>query len=464
MSDVVGHETRGSVELIQREGRPRKARRIPVYRNLLRFARDPGSALEEIGQQCQGEVVRLDLGLTRPYLVTHPEHVQHVLRDNAANYLREGMLWKPVRRLVGNGISSEGPTWKRRRKMVQPLFSAKHIASLVERMAHSVNEGVDALDPYARSGQPIDVAAEMTRIVQRALVHAFFGGRISPADADRLGPAIDTAFTSLGPRMLLPFVPHSVPLPGDRAFLRAVRTVDEVMYPLVRESRRDTTADDLVTLLCQARDEDGNGLEDQDVRDDVVGIFVAGTETSAMALSWLWTALEAHPEVAAGVRDEVERVVGSQPVQGSHVAQLRYTRMVLQELLRLYPVAWMIPRTAKERDTIGGVSVDAGATVLVSPYITHRLEGTWQDPLVFDPQRFAPGRDELRHRYAYFPFGAGAHHCIGSHFFTVEATLIVATMLSRYRTTLSGPAASIQPAATLRPRGRVDMLLAPIDG
>jgi cytochrome P450 len=241
------------------------------------------------------------------------------------------------------------------------------------------------------------------------------------------------------------------------------------MYPLVRESRRLTAddaasdSDDLVTLLCRARDEHGDGLDDRQVRDDVVGIFVAGTETSAMALTWLWAALDTYPEVAAGVRDEVERVVGSQPLAAAHVAQLSYTRMVLREVLRLHPVAWIIPRTAKEPDEIGGVAVDAGATVLVSPYLTHRMEGIWPRPHVFDPHRFAPGDDEARHRYSYVPFGAGAHHCIGSHFFTAEATLIVAAMLSRYRTVLDGPPPTIQPAATLRPRHRADMLLTPIE-
>jgi cytochrome P450 len=462
MPDDVDDSERGPA---RQHDRPRRARTVRLYRDLRRFARDPAGGLAELGRRAAGEVVRLDLGLSRPYLVTHPDHVQHVLRDHAGNYPREGMLWKPVRRLVGNGISSEGPTWRRRRTMVQPLFSARHISSLADRMAGTVVEAVDALDPYARSGRPIDVAAEMTRIVQRALVRAFFGGRISPADADRLGPAIDAAFTSLGPRMLLPFVPHSVPLPGDRAFQRAVRTVDEVMYPLVRESRRPgTDADDLVTLLCRARDARG-GLDDEQVRDDVVGIFVAGTETSAMALTWLWVAFEAHPEVAAGVRDEVGRVVGSRPPVAADVAALSYTRMVLQELLRLYPVAWIIPRTATESDEIGGVPVGAGSTVLVSPYLTHRMEGFWQRPDAFDPQRFAAGGgDEPRHRYSYLPFGAGAHHCIGSHFFTVEATLIVAALLSRYRTAMCGPPPTIGPAATLRPRRRVTMLLKPIDG
>jgi cytochrome P450 len=446
------------------EDRPRDARTIPVYRDMIRLVRHPVSGLEEIGRRCDGEVVRLDLGLFRPYLVTSPEHVKHVLRDNAANYLREGMLWNPVRRLIGDGVSGEGPTWEPRRKMMQPLFSAKHIGSLVGQMAAAVAEAVDTLDPYVRAGWPINVGTEMTRIVEHALIRALFGGRISTSDADRLGRAIATAFTSLGARMLLPFVPASVPLPGDQAFLSAVRTVDEVMFPLVRERRREATDDyDLVTLLCQARDDDGNALTDRQIRDDVVSIFVAGTETTAMALTWLWVALDAHPLVATRLRDEVERVVGSRTPGPSHLRRLQYTRMVLQELLRMYPVAWFFPRTAKEKDSIGGVRIPAGSTVILSPYLTQRMESIWERPHVFDPERFAPGAEKGRHRFSYFPFAAGPHQCLGSHFFTVEAQLIVATVLSRYRTRLAGPPPNVHMAVTLRPRQRVDMVLSPIE-
>jgi cytochrome P450 len=167
--------------------------------------------------------------------------------------------------------------------------------------------------------------------------------------------------------------------------------------------------------------------------------------------------------VAAGVLDEVRRVVGSGPPTAEHLTRLPYTGAVLRESLRLYPAAWIIPRTAQGRDSIGGVPVEAGATVLVSPYLTHRAEEVWPRPDVFDPQRFAAGHDGGRHRYAYLPFGAGAHHCIGSHLFTVEATLVVAAVLSRYRVTLIGPPPAMQLAATLRPRRRVGLLLSPID-
>lgn len=441
----------------------RKARRVPVYRHPAKLLRDPLRAFEAIGRECNGEIVRLDLGLFRPYLVTDPAHVQHVLREQPANYVREGMLWQPVRQLIGDGISGDGPAWRRRRTMLQPLFSGKHIDSLTGQIAAAVADSVDALDGPARRGQPIDVGQEMTRMVHGALIRAFFGGEISTTDADRLGAAIATAFTSLGARMLLPFVPPTVPLPGDRAVRQAVRTVDEIMVPLVQR-RRHRDGGDLVSALCQAVDGDGRHLDDREVRDDVVALFVAATETTAMALTWLWVALDANPGVALRLRAEVREVIGSAAPAPAHLGELRYTRMVLRELLRLHPVAWILPRSVRRADVVGGVRIEAGSTVVLSPYLTHRLAEWWPDPLVFDPERFAADRATGRHRYAYLPFGAGPHQCLGSHLFMVEAALIVATLLSRYTPgPIGGPPVVGQPSVTLRPDRRVEMVLRPVD-
>jgi cytochrome P450 len=441
--------------------RPARARVFPARRTIPALARDPLGGFAEIGRQSGGEVVRISLGLFRPYLVTRPEHVQQVLRDHAHRYSRDGMLWKPLRRLNGNGIASDGPSWEVSRALIQPLFSGKNVAALIDPMAESITEGVAALSEAARTGARLDTAVEMTRIVHRALVRAFFGGRISIDDADRLGSAIATAFTSLGSRMLLPFMPGAVPLPGDAAFRRAVRTVDEVIVPLVAAGRTAPAGSgDIVALLASARGPDGNGLTDRQIRDDVVAMFVAGTETTALALTWLWVLLEQHPGVAAKVRDEVGEVVGAGPVRRSHIAGLTYTRQVIDEVLRLYPVGWVVPRTVKEDDVLGGVRLKAGSTVFLSPYLTQRREDAWPDAAAFDPDRFAPGAANGRHRFDYFPFGGGAHQCLGSHFFTVEAQLIVAALLSRFRPSVEG-AHLIEPqaSASLRPRGEVPLTL-----
>jgi cytochrome P450 len=437
--------------------------KIPMHRTIGQLARDPLRAFEQLGRDADGALARLNLGLTRPYLVTHPDHVQHILRKPDV-YRREGMMWKPIRRLEGDGIAGEGPFWQTSRRILQPLFTAKNITSLLRPMESAVTEALDELAARAAGSRPVDVATEMTRIMNRVLVRVFFSDRISLDDADRLGEAISTAFVSLGARMLLPFVSDSVPLPGDRAFRRAVNIVDELIYPRIRACRAaGSDGDDLVALLARAVDENGDRLDDKRVRDDVVAMFVAGTETTALALTWLWLLLDAHPQAAERVTDEVREVIGDDTPRLAHLPGLAYTRMALQETLRLYPVGWILPRTVAQRDVLDGTVLPRGTTVLLSPYLTQRLEGFWEDPYEFTPQRFATDREQRQHRFAYFPFGAGAHQCLGSHFFTVEAQLVVAGLLSRFRPEIVGPR-SLQARATasLRPRDNAQMVLHPL--
>jgi cytochrome P450 len=442
---------------------PSDARAIPFHRIVPLLVRDPHAAVQEIGRQSDGEIVRLGLGAFRPYLVTRPAHVQHVLRDNAANYPREGMMWKPLRRLVGE-ISGEGEEWVFNRGIFQSLLVGPNIASVTDEMAATIVEAVAELGRRAAVTSSIDSSAEMVRIVHRAVIRVFFGDKISMRDADVLGPTIAKATASFGIRMLLPFVPPWFPLPGDRTLERAVGTVDEIMLPIVRETRRrGSEGNDLVSMLLRARDEHGDGLHDQQVRDGVVAMFVAGTETTATALTWLWTTLDAHPEVADRLYAEIDQVLRGEPPRRAHLPELRYTKMVLQELLRLYSVGWIIPRTAVADDVIDGVLIKRGATVIVSPYLTHRLASVWDRPDKFDPERFSPQRSKGRHKFAYLAFGAGPHQCVGRVFFTIEAQLIIAALVSRFRITLRDtPNVEPRLGLTLRPRERVGIALQPV--
>ncbi|HEY9523723.1 MAG TPA: cytochrome P450 [Thermopolyspora sp.] len=408
-------------------------------------------------------MVRLDLGAIRPYLVTHPDHVQYVLRDNSANYLREGMLWRPLRRLLGNGLAGEGPVWAERRRLFKPLFSAKNVSLLMDQMSEAIEATVAGFDHYAATGRPFDAQVEMMHIVHGVFRRVFFGDRISRQDTDRLGHAVAVALTSLGARMLMPIVPHSVPMPGDRAYRRAGRVVDEIMNPLIRESRRGgPERDDIVSVLCRtAAGPDGEPLDDKSVRDDIIAMFAAGTESTSLTLTWLWVVLDTHPDVAERMIAEVTSVVGDEPIGRSHLPRLTYTKMVLQELLRMYPVGWIMPRMAAADDVLDGVRIKAGTTVLLSPYLMHRLENLWDRPHEFDPERFAPER-AAAYGFAYMPFGAGPHTCLGSHFFTTEAQLIIAAMLRRYRPRLrDGAAITPRALASVRPSRQVEMILRP---
>jgi cytochrome P450 len=425
------------------------------------LSKDPIPGLAGIGHSTDGRIIQLNLGLFRPFLVTSPEHVQHVMRDHSANYVRDGMFWTPLRRLIGHGILGDGDRWHTSRLILQPLFTTRQVESLMSQLTSTITEAVDELDQTAPADEPVDGLVEMTRIVHRVVSEVLFGGRVAPADFDRLAPAIDKAANSALARMVLPFVPLWFPMPGDRAFRRSVRTIEEVMVPLIQEARTQSLVEgDLVSTLCHARTKDGRLLTDEEVRDDVVAMFAAGTETTATALAWFWVALHEHPEVAKRLYAEIDEVVGRRPVQPSQVPALRYTRMVLQEVLRLYPGGWLVPRRAARADVIDGVRIPAGATIVTSAYVTHRMERNWDSPETFDPERFAPEHVAKRHRYAYFPFGGGQHLCIGQHFFTAEAQLIIAAVLSRFRPVMLNDAVvTPKPAASLRPRQRIDLVL-----
>lgn len=220
----------------------------------------------------------------------------------------------------------------------------------------------------------------------------------------------------------------------------------------------------MLSLLCQTSTLGGEPLSDEQIRDDVVAVFAGGSESTGVALTWLWVVLSQYPEVEARLCEEIDRIVDTDRPRREHLAELRYTRMVLDELLRLYPVGWIIPRQAVAADQIDGVRIKPGATVLTSPYLTHRMDGLWERPLVFDPERFSPDNPRIPHRFAYFPFSFGRHMCVGANFFTIEAQLILAMLLRRYRPALCGNA-PVRPRASvsLRPSTRVDIILHPVN-
>lgn len=454
-----------------RDGRtpsPRSAVRISAGSILPRISRDPLAAFAEIGARARGAVARLDLGPLRSYLVTSPEHVQHVLVDNADNYQREGMLWRPARQIIGDGLGGDGPRWAASRQVLQPFYGAKRMAEAVPAMSAVIDEVVAGWADRARDGRPIDAVDAMTSVVNRVAATVFFSDRISPAAADRLGRAIVEAFHAQGPRMFLPFVPQSVPLPGWRRFRRANGVIDEIVAELIRRSRADAAApigrdgadaEDVLSVLRQARDPTGREWDDARIHDDVVAVLAAGTETTATTLAWLWVVLDRHPEVVDRLRREAAR-----PLTDGGPTDRPYTRMVLHELVRLYPVGWVIPRQAVRADSIDGVPIEAGRTVFVCPYLTHRDDRLWPDPERFDPERFAPGRARERHRFAYVPFGAGGHQCLGRQLYMIEAALILGAVLNRYRPEVIGGTARITPRAglTLTPRQPVPLRLRPV--
>ena len=437
-------------------------RGYPLVGGAVDMLRDAPGFLLRVAREHPGEITGIRLGPVTAYLVTHPDHVQTVLQDEWRSFGKSGGMWKAAAPVFGKGIAvSEGAVWLRQRRMMQPLFNAQSLAALTDLMIDVIDREVTQL--AAKGSATVDMEREMGAMTQRVMLATMLGQDVDRGEIDRLGDQIAIALTELNLRFFLYFLPDRFPLPGERRYRRAIAAIDEAMLRFVRARRESPKSgrDDLLSLLLAARDEEtGEGMTDRQLRDELVTMYVAGHETTAMAMTWLWYALDQHPEVDRRVRDEIAAVVGDRRPTFDDLARLRYTKQVIQEVLRLYPTVWMYPRFADKDVTIDGHRIPAGSTLLLCPYATQRDPAFWPDPEVFDPERFTPERSLGRPRYAYYPFSGGPHQCIGNHFTMMEAQLITAMMAQRMRPKLV-PGHPVVPTSSpsLKPRYGMKMTL-----
>jgi cytochrome P450 len=398
-------------------------------------------------------VVRLPLGPLSFHFVTAPEAVERVLVGNAANYHKHTFQYRLLARITGEGLLTlDGPAWLRRRRLAQPSFHRDRVAGFAPVFTRVSRQLGDRWTIAARSGQPVDVAADMMLVALQAVVECLFGTRIGD-EADVLARAtLDVLHHIMHQARTLGVVPGWVPTRRNRRFRRALGVLDGAIYETLRERRQagGGERDDLLGRLMAAR-VDGESLSDQELRDEMITLLIAGHETVASALAWTWDLLAVHPDVEARFHDEVDRL----PDDASEAPDLkdfRFTGAVFEEALRLYPPAWIVSRKSREADVLGGFRVPAGALVVLSPYVTQRRSDLWPDPDSFQPERFFD-RSVERPRFAYFPFGGGAHLCIGNHFAILEAAMILATLGQRFRLRRAGGAEpEVEPGVTLQPR------------
>jgi cytochrome P450 len=429
---------------------------------LAKLLRDGPGFLSSVARAHPGEPFALRLGPIRLYVLTQPDHVQQVLHDQPREFGKGGM-WSAVRDFLGNGlVTSEGDFWLRQRRMMQPLFSGHHLASLVDGMVGVIEGEVARLERDVQPDATLDMQSEMTSLTQRVLLQTMLGATEEAGEADRLGHHMVDAMRVLNLKLFTYFLPRWVPIPGGRTFRRASAAIDEALLRIVRERRQAQGGPtDLLSLLLHARDEGGSGgMDDQQLRDELVTLFVAGNDTTANALTWLWYALDQHPEIDRRLREEVDAVLGDRRPTVADLAKLSYVKLVLQETMRLFPPVWMFPRFCERDQVVSGYLIPAGSALLVSPFITHRDPALWERSEEFDPERFTPERSAGRPRYAYFPFGGGPRQCIGNNFALMEGQLITAMMARRFRPRLATQRPVIPASqSTLKPKGGLKMRL-----
>ncbi|MDH6124907.1 cytochrome P450 [Kitasatospora sp. GP82] len=413
-----------------------------------------------------GDAVRIRIGPKTLYFFNHPEHAKRVLADHAANY-HKGIGLQQAKRALGDGLlTSEGALWQKQRKVIQPAFQARRIAKQAGIVAEEAGKLVARLRTF-EGGGPVDVVKEMTGLTLGVL-----GRTLLDADLGAL-TGLGEAFEAVQDQAMFEMVtmgtvPMWVPLPHQLRFRRARQTLQQAVDQLVadRVARGGDLAegeDALARLVLSTRAEPDPRVGVQRMRDELTTLLLAGHETTASTLGWTLYLVDRHPEVRERLHAEAVEVLGDRLPEYQDLHRLTYTMRVVEEVMRLYPPVWILPRQAQADDEVGGYRVPAGADVLICPYTLHRHPEFWDAPEQFRPDRFDPEHSGGRPRYAYIPFGAGPRFCVGNSLGLMEAVFTIALLSRELRLSLvPGYRVVAEPMLSLRVRGGLPMTAHPV--
>ncbi len=433
--------------------------------------------LHKDGSMVQGidgsDITTVWLGRRRVFLIRHPDYVDHVLHEAADRY-HKSIEYELLRAVLGlNLFTDEDESWRRHRMMLNPTMSKRHVRGMVDLMIDPIETFMEDLDD-GRDRIDLEMSSSMVELTMDVVGAALFGHQFGDV-ARKMSRVVTIGLrgAEVATRLLMllappvplmrataGFIHHAPLLPSPLSKMQwTMKTVDKAVWDLIHERQANPTdADDLLNLLLRASDEEGK-LPLKRVRDEVTTFMLAGHETTANALTWMWYLLALNPEERERMLREIDEVLGDRRPTVDDVAALPWTTACFQEAMRFYPPAWVIPRTCIETDVIDGHRIPKGATVVIPIYTMHHDERFWPDPEVFDPTRFLPENVRGRHRSAYVPFGGGRRICIGTSFALMETTLITAMMSQRFVYDLV-PGHPVEPEATLtlRPRNGVKMV------
>ena len=419
-------------------------------RNLLRFATDQLTFLRDLTDR-YGDIVEIKL-LGRPwFLVNHPDDIETVFVKHARVMGRDDYA-SVLERALGLGLlTSEGELWKRQRKLMSQAFVPKRIQSYADTMSQVTEAAIKGWT----HGQQINLHQEMSRITMEVVAEVLFGAGVGATDGETVRSAMEVIneFFANSPEAIAKLPPW-VPTLRNLRMKRAVAQIDELIFRVIARRRAGEQRDDLLGTLLTAEDESGARMSDKQLRDEAVTLFLAGHETTALALAHTLFLLSKHPDVERKLQAELAQVLGGRTPGANDVKALPYTECVLKESMRLFPPAWTTGREALEDVNVGGRHIPKGAQILLSQWVVHRDPRWFPNPEGFDPERWRDGRSDALPRYAYFPFGGGPRVCIGNHFAMMEATLILAVVAQRWRIDLlPGQVLELKPSVTLRQKG-----------
>lgn len=428
---------------------PTPPMRLPLVGHLLSYARDPLAFFERASKL--GPFVRVELARMEAIVVTDPEIIEALCVTQNRQFQKDRFA-QDLQRVLGKGLlTSDGEVWRRQRRLAQPAFHKERIAGYARTMVDLTSAAVESW----RDGEVRDAHADMMRLTLDIVGRTLFGADVG-ARAREIARCLEDVTARYADPVAMT-VPHwdRLPTPLNRRFEEAIVRLDRIVRDLLQSHRAGKTGDgkDLLSMLMAARDEDGSGMSDDQLRDEAITILLAGHETTAIALTFAWMLLARHPEVRERLEAEVDEVLAGGPAGHADLARLPAADRIIREALRLYPPAWSIGREAAEDVVLGGHRFARGTWFWFIPWAMHR-DARWFDrPERFDPDRWAGDFGKRLPRFAYFPFGGGPRQCIGNAFATMEAVLCLATIARAVRLELPpGHRVELLTAVTLRPR------------
>jgi cytochrome P450 len=428
----------------------------PLFGDARRYADDPFEFVSALEESYRG-IAAFDMGPIETYLVTDPTAIERVLVSEADRFEKPAFQDDALGDLLGDGLLlSEGETWRKQRQLASPAFGMDRLAGMADRIGGHADEMVADWD----DGVVVDVEAEMTGVTLDVILDLMMGVQLEDETIETIREQMLPLGRRFEPDPLRFAMPEWVPAPDDDEYETAVSTLDGVLDDVI-EARRGTVGTDedgpmdFLSVLLRAQ---GRGEQtDEQLRDEMMTMLLAGHDTTALTLTYSLYLLAEHPDVASRVQAEVDDVVGEETPGMADVREFEVVEWTIQEAMRLYPPVFTMFRAPTEQVEICGYDVPEDVALMLPQYAVHRSERYWEDPETFDPDRFAPDRREDRPRFAYFPFGGGPRHCIGKHLAMLEAQVILARVLQSYDVTYAGEGLELLPSLTAHPKDGMPM-------
>ncbi len=435
---------------IARPPGPRPIGRNPIalYRFFRQISADPIAFVGRRFQQYGDVYFTVSRG-DQLYVMRHPDHMHEVLVTKAGAFAKREQDLEPV---LGRGLlTSNGDLWRRQRRLIQPAFQKNKVEAYGEHMV----DAAERMLSRWRSGEKLDLSQAMMRLTLDIVAKTLFDHDVA-GDSDTVASAMTVLQDAASNGNV---IPPWLPTPGNVRARRALSALDRIVFSLIDRAEGASLREDLLARLSRATDAEG-GMERKQLRDELVTLFLAGHETTSLALTWTFSLLSSSPDQRARLHEEIDRVLGGRRPTAADLESMPFTAKVVDEALRLYPPAYVLPRVCVEDTEVGGFRIPAGAELVLWVYHCHHDPRWFVEPERFDPDRFDDGTDRVRHPHAYLPFGAGSRTCIGKTFATLEARILLVSIAQRFSIDVDpGWRIGLRPRVTLAPKGGLPVTL-----